>query len=75
MIAELQARGADELMIVTVSQTIEDLREERVMPGEYERYVSTRIRSLLDRKMRSLSASRSSDNIHSNSMDIDNLNT
>ena len=61
-------------MIATVSQTIEYLQEERVMSGEYESYVSTRIRSLLDHEIRSLSASWSSDNIHSDSIDMENAN-
>ena len=59
-------------MIATVSQTIHDLQEERVMSGQYERYVSTRISSMLDREMRAASASASSDNANSDSMDMDN---
>ena len=72
MKTELQARGADELMIATVEQTICDLQEERVMSGQYERYVSTRISSMLDREMRTASASASSDNATSDSIDMDN---
>lgn len=69
---ELQERGADAYMISTVSQTIKDLEEERVMSGEYERYVSTRISSLLAREIRSASTSGSSDALQSDSMDTDN---
>ena len=72
MKTELQARGAEELMIATVEQTISDLQEERVMSGQYERYVSTRISSMLDREMRTASTSASSDNVTSDSIDIDN---
>ena len=61
-------------MILTVSQTIDNLQEKCVMSGEYERYVSTRTRSMLDREIRSSSASRSSDNNHPNSIDMDNAN-
>ena len=73
MRAKSQARGADELMSATVSQTIQDLEEELAMVVEYERYVSIRMCSLLDRAIRSSSASWSSDNIHSDSMDMENV--
>ena len=72
MKTELQARGADELMIATVEQTINDLQEERNMSGQYERYVSHRINSMLDREIRTAATSGSSDNVTSDSMDIVN---
>ena len=68
----MRLSGADEIMITTVSQTIQDLEEERLMSGEYERYVATRIRSWLDRETRSSSASGSSDHAQSDSMEMDN---
>ena len=69
---ELQAQGGDEQMIATVSQTILDLEEERLMSSQYERYISSRNNHMLDREIRETSASASSDNAYSDSIDMDN---
>ena len=67
--AELIRIGATELVIATFTQTIADLEEERVMSRDYEQYVSTRIRTMLDRELRMSSVSGSSDINQSESMD------
>ena len=46
--AELRASGADELIILTGTQTIDDLQEERVFWGDYERYVQARVSSMME---------------------------
>ena len=61
--------GANELLISTFTQTITDLEQERVMSRDYEQYVSTRIRTMLDRELRMSSVSGSSDINQSESMD------
>ena len=67
--AELMRTVANELLISTFTQTITDLEQERVMSRDYEQYVSTRIRTMLDRELRMSSVSGSSDINQSESMD------
>ena len=72
--AELRASGADKLMISTVTQTIDNLQEELGLSGNYDRYVQSRISSMMDHKTRFSSASRLSDNNHYDSVDTYNTN-
>ena len=72
--AELRASGADELMILTVTQTIDDLQAEHLLSGGYEHYVQARVSSMMEQQTNSSSASRSSDYNHSDSVDTDNTN-
>ena len=46
--SDLQRSGADESIIKAYSDTISNLHEERVLSGDYEQYVSSHVRSMLD---------------------------
>ena len=45
--SDLARNGADAAVIVAYNDTISDLREECILSGEYERYVTSRVRSML----------------------------
>ena len=73
MKAQLQSNGADDVILVTITQTIDDLQLERLLSGEYERFVRARVGVMMaDQQSRSESASRTSD--YNSSDDVDNEN-
>ena len=52
---DLERNGADESLLEAYSDTIADLREERDLARDYERYVSYRVRNMLDSSISSMS--------------------
>ena len=75
MTAQLQSNGGDDAIIMTVTQTIDDLQPERLLSGDYERFVRARVVVMMaDHQSRSASASRSSDYNPSDDVDTDNAN-
>ena len=65
--SDLERSGADSSVLEAYNDTISDLREERVLAGDYERYVSSRVRSMLDTSISNSSAF--DDNGNSTSLD------
>ena len=49
MRCDLERSGASAALIESYTQTIQDLQEERVLAGEYEQYMSSRIQNMISR--------------------------
>ena len=72
--AQLQPTGADDVILASLTQKIDDLHTERLLSGEYERYVRARVSSMTEQQICYSSASRSSDFNPSNDVNIDKAN-
>ena len=72
MRSDLQRTGADDSVIAAYSQTLADLQEERVASGEYERYVSSRVRVMLDHNNMTLNPAFDDESNTSGANDTDN---
>ena len=70
--SDLQRTGADDSVIAAYSQTLADLQEERVASGEYERYVSSRVRVMLDHNNMTLNPAFDDESNTSGANDTDN---
>ena len=67
---DLERNGASATMIESYTQTIQDLQEERVLTGEYEQYMSTRVQNMISRDSNSDGANipNSDSNLQSDSV-------
>ena len=67
---ELERSGASDALINSYTQTISDLQEERVLAGEYETYMSSRIRNMIARQTETdlTNVSNSDSNFNSDSV-------
>ena len=74
MRAELQSTGANDLVVASVTQTIDDFQAERLLSGDYERYARSRVSYMMEQQYRSLSSLRSSNFNPSDSIDTENTN-
>ena len=70
MRCDLERNGASEALIASYTQTIQDLQEERVLAGEYEQYMSSRIQNMISRDSNSdnVNVSNSDFNLQSDSV-------